>query len=144
MFFLAFAIKIPIVPFHTWQADTYRESPTQGTMLLSGIMLKMGTYSLIRWLLPILPLGVAKWGPLAITLCAGWNCVCFDHCHQTKKSEKPSGLFFRRARGFDFRRNLRTQHTGPPGQCGTDGGPWDQCRWFILLCRYHLQPDQYQ
>lgn len=69
MFFLAFAIKIPIVPFHTWQADTYRESPAQGTMLLSGIMLKMGTYSLIRWLLPVLPLGVAQWGPLAITLC---------------------------------------------------------------------------
>ncbi len=68
-FFLAFAVKIPIVPFHTWQADTYREAPTQGTMLLSGIMLKMGTYSLIRWLLPILPVGVAKWGPLAITLC---------------------------------------------------------------------------
>ena len=69
MFFLAFAIKIPIVPFHTWQADTYRVAPTQGTMLLSGIMLKMGTYSLIRWLLPVLPMGVAKWGPLAITLC---------------------------------------------------------------------------
>lgn len=69
MFFLAFAIKIPIVPFHTWQADTYRDAPTQGTMLLSGIMLKMGTYSLIRWLLPVLPMGVALWGPLAITLC---------------------------------------------------------------------------
>ncbi len=69
MFFLAFAIKIPIVPFHTWQADTYKEAPTQGTMLLSGIMLKMGTYSLIRWLLPIVPAGVAEWGPLAITLC---------------------------------------------------------------------------
>lgn len=68
MFFLAFAIKIPIVPFHTWQADTYKEAPTQGTMLLSGIMLKMGTYSLIRWLLPVLPSGVAEWGPLAITL----------------------------------------------------------------------------
>ena len=69
MFFLAFAIKIPIVPFHTWQADTYREAPTQGTMLLSGIMLKMGIYSLLRWLLPVVPLGVAQWGPLAITLC---------------------------------------------------------------------------
>lgn len=68
-FFLAFAIKIPVVPFHTWQADTYKEAPTQGTMLLSGIMLKMGTYSLIRWLLPILPFGVAEWTPLAITLC---------------------------------------------------------------------------
>ncbi|MFN7313347.1 MAG: NuoM family protein [Bacteroidota bacterium] len=69
MFFLAYAIKIPIVPFHTWQADTYSEAPTQGTMLLSGIMLKMGTYSLIRWLLPVLPAGIAEWGPLAITLC---------------------------------------------------------------------------
>lgn len=68
-FFLAFAIKIPIVPFHTWQADTYREAPTQGTMLLSGIMLKMGIYSLLRWLLPVLPSGVAQWGPLAIALC---------------------------------------------------------------------------
>ena len=68
-FFLAFAIKIPIFPLHTWQPDTYTNAPTQGTMLLSGIMLKMGTYSLIRWLLPILPMGVAKWGPLAITLC---------------------------------------------------------------------------
>jgi len=68
LFFLAYAIKIPIVPFHTWQADTYKESPTQGTMLLSGIMLKMGTYSLIRWLLPVLPSGVMEWGPLAITL----------------------------------------------------------------------------
>jgi len=69
MFFLAFAIKIPIVPFHTWQADTYKEAPTQGTMLLAGIMLKMGTYSLLRWLVPIVPHGVAEWGPLAITLC---------------------------------------------------------------------------
>lgn len=69
LFFLAFAIKIPVVPFHTWQADTYKEAPTQGTMLLSGIMLKMGTYSLIRWLLPILPSGVHEWGPLAIALC---------------------------------------------------------------------------
>jgi NADH-quinone oxidoreductase subunit M len=68
-FFLAFAVKIPIVPFHTWQADTYKEAPTQGTMLLSGIMLKMGTYSLLRWMLPVIPAGVHEWGPLAITLC---------------------------------------------------------------------------
>lgn len=70
LFFAAFAIKIPIVPFHTWQPDTYKEAPTQGTMLLSGIMLKMGLYSLIRWLLPIIPSGVMEWNSLAIALCA--------------------------------------------------------------------------
>lgn len=58
-FFLAYAIKIPIIPFHTWQAKLYQKSPTAGTMLLSGIMLKMGLYSIIRWQLPIAPI-VAK------------------------------------------------------------------------------------
>ena len=56
--FLAFAIKMPVFPFHTWQPDTYNTAPTQGTMLLSGIMLKMGIFGVIRWLLPLVPLGV--------------------------------------------------------------------------------------
>jgi len=67
-FFLAFAIKMPIFPFHTWQPDTYTDSPTPGTMLLSGIMLKMGIYGIIRWLLPVVPQGVADWGTTAMVL----------------------------------------------------------------------------
>lgn len=67
-FFMAFAIKMPIFPFHTWQPDTYTNAPTTGTMMLSGIMLKMGTYGLIRWLLPVVPLGVQEWGNTAIIL----------------------------------------------------------------------------
>jgi NADH-quinone oxidoreductase subunit M len=55
-FFAAYAIKIPIIPFHTWQAAVYQKAPTVGTMLLSGIMLKMGLYSVIRWQLPIAPI----------------------------------------------------------------------------------------
>ncbi len=66
--FIAFAIKIPIFPFHTWQPDTYTVAPTQGTMLLSGIMLKMGIYGLIRWLLPMVPAGVHEWSSFAIGL----------------------------------------------------------------------------
>lgn len=68
-FFLAFAIKIPILPFHTWQPDTYTNAPTAGTMLLAGIMLKMGVFGLIRWLIPVAPLGVAAYGSLALILC---------------------------------------------------------------------------
>lgn len=67
-FFLAFAIKMPVFPFHTWQPDTYTEAPTQGTMMLSGIMLKMGVYGVIRWLLPIAPLGFNEWSTLATVL----------------------------------------------------------------------------
>ncbi|MGZ3821199.1 MAG: complex I subunit 4 family protein [Mucilaginibacter sp.] len=67
-FFLAFAIKMPLFPFHTWQPDTYTEAPSAGTMLLSGIMLKMGIYGVIRWLIPIAPLGVKQWGEMALIL----------------------------------------------------------------------------
>lgn len=68
LIFIAFAIKMPIFPFHTWQPDTYVNAPTQGTMLLSGIMLKMGTFGAIKWLLPIVPLGLEKWGNTAMIL----------------------------------------------------------------------------
>ena len=66
--FLAFAIKMPVFPFHTWQPDTYTEAPTPGTMLLSGIMLKMGIYGVIRWLLPVVPAGVAQWADVVLVL----------------------------------------------------------------------------
>lgn len=68
LIFIAFAIKMPVFPWHTWQPDTYVVAPTQGTMLLSGIMLKMGTFGVIKWLLPIVPLGLERWGGTAITL----------------------------------------------------------------------------
>jgi NADH-quinone oxidoreductase subunit M len=66
--FIAFAVKMPVFPFHTWQPDTYTTAPTQGTMLLSGIMLKMGTFGVIRWVLPMVPLGVDAWAHTAIVL----------------------------------------------------------------------------
>lgn len=66
--FLAFAIKMPVFPFHTWQPDTYTVAPVEGTMLLSGIMLKMGFYGVIRWLIPMVPQGVMEWGFTAILL----------------------------------------------------------------------------
>lgn len=67
-FFLAYAIKIPIIPFHTWQAKVYQKAPTVGTMLLSGIMLKMGLYSVIRWQLPIAPDAAKTYMPVLLGL----------------------------------------------------------------------------
>lgn len=67
-FFIAFAIKMPVFPFHTWQPNTYTEAPAVGTMLLAGIMLKMGIYGVIRWLLPIVPGGLQQWGDTVIIL----------------------------------------------------------------------------
>ncbi|MCC6462124.1 MAG: NADH-quinone oxidoreductase subunit M [Saprospiraceae bacterium] len=67
-FFLAFAVKMPVFPFHTWQPDTYVTAPTGGTMLLAGIMLKMGVYGVIRWMVPLAPEAMHVWTPVFVTL----------------------------------------------------------------------------
>lgn len=66
--FVAFAIKMPIFPLHTWQPDAYTESPTAATMLLSGLLSKMGVYGLIRILLPFTPIGTETFATVGITL----------------------------------------------------------------------------
>ena len=68
LFFIAFAIKMPIFPFHTWQPDAYEQSPTAVTMVLSGIMVKMGIFAVIRWLVPIFPDAVHSNAMLIVVL----------------------------------------------------------------------------
>src|SRR5688500_1733545 len=67
-FFIAFAVKMPIFPFHTWQPDTYEQAPTATTMVLSGVMVKMGVLGLIRWLLPVFPVASYSWGDVASSM----------------------------------------------------------------------------
>lgn len=69
-FFLAYAIKIPIFPFHMWQANVYSKAPAIGTMILAGIMSKMGAYSVIRWQLPITPYAAQELRTVILILCA--------------------------------------------------------------------------
>lgn len=68
LFFIAFAVKMPIFPFHTWQPEIYEQSPTAVTMVLSGVMVKMGVFGVIRWLLPMFPAAVAKFDNVVIGL----------------------------------------------------------------------------
>ncbi len=62
--FLGFAIKVPMWPFHTWLPDAHTEAPTVGSVLLAGILLKMGTYGFIRIALPILPDAAVEYAPI--------------------------------------------------------------------------------
>ena len=59
---------MPIFPFHTWQPDTYEQAPTATTMVLSGVMVKMGVFGLIRWLLPVVPVASYQWGDVITTM----------------------------------------------------------------------------
>ena len=68
LFFVAFAIKMPIFPLHTWQPDAYEQSPTAVTMVLSAVMVKMGLYGVIRWLLPLFPAAASSHANMVIDL----------------------------------------------------------------------------
>ncbi len=67
-FFLAFAIKVPLFPLHTWLPDAHVEAPTAGSIMLASVMLKMGTYGLIRYCLPLFPTAARTCAPWIIPL----------------------------------------------------------------------------
>ena len=66
LLFFGFAVKMPIVPFHTWLPDAHTEAPTAGSVLLAGVMLKMGSYGIIRICLEVLPKGAIEWQPIMV------------------------------------------------------------------------------
>ena len=67
-FFVGFAIKVPMFPFHTWLPDAHVEAPTAGSVILAGVLLKMGTYGFVRFSLPILPDATVEFVPFMIAL----------------------------------------------------------------------------
>jgi NADH-quinone oxidoreductase subunit M len=67
-FFVAFAIKIPLFPFHTWLPDAHVEAPTAGSVMLAGVLLKMGTYGMIRFCLPLFPDASRRFAPAIAVL----------------------------------------------------------------------------
>ncbi|MGC1414871.1 MAG: NADH-quinone oxidoreductase subunit M [Candidatus Acidiferrum sp.] len=71
-FFVAFAIKVPLFPFHTWLPDAHVEAPTAGSVMLAGVLLKMGTYGMIRFCLPLFPVASKKFAtPIAVLAIIG-------------------------------------------------------------------------
>ncbi len=69
-FFVAFAIKMPLFPLHTWQPEAYEQSPAPVTMVLSSVMVKMGLFGLLRWILPLFPLAVKQFNTALLILIA--------------------------------------------------------------------------
>jgi NADH-quinone oxidoreductase subunit M len=70
-FLLAFAIKLPMVPFHSWLPDAHSEAPTAGSVILAGVLLKMGGYGFLRFCLPMLPDACARFAPVVLWFSVG-------------------------------------------------------------------------
>ena len=67
-FLIAFAIKVPIWPLHSWLPDAHVQAPTAGSVILAGVLLKMGTYGIVRFNLPMFPEASVAWAPIVATL----------------------------------------------------------------------------
>ena len=75
---------MPVFPFHTWQPDVYEQSNYPTVMVLSGLMVKMGVFGLIRWMLPIFPAAVAKYDNIRNGFMHHWDSVCKLYCVVSK------------------------------------------------------------
>ena len=67
-FFVAFAVKLPMFPFHTWLPDAHTEAPTAGSVILAGLLLKTGAYGMLRFVVPLFPHAAHAFAPVAMTL----------------------------------------------------------------------------
>ncbi len=123
-FFIAFAIKVPLFPLHTWLPDAHVEAPTAGSVMLASVMLKMGTYGLLRFCVPLFP-GAAR-------TCAGWIVILAiigirlwrASGDGAAEHEEAGGVFIGEPLGIRRARDLqlhaaRIRRRGVP-----DAGPW--------------------
>ena len=80
-FFIAFAVKVPMFPFHTWLPDAHVEAPTAASVILAAVMLKMGGYGLLRFNLPLFPEATRFWQP--------WIVASLGHRHSLRRLRRP-------------------------------------------------------
>jgi NADH-quinone oxidoreductase subunit M len=86
--FIGFAIKIPAFPFHTWLPDAHVEAPTAISVILAGVLLKMGTYGILRICYPILPLATQDYAFYALALLGTWNILYGALCAMAQEDMK--------------------------------------------------------
>jgi hypothetical protein len=108
-FFIAFAIKVPIFPFHTWLPDAHVEAPTAGSVILAGVLLKMGTYGMLRFCLPLFPEASREFAPVICVLAIIG--IIYGALVAMVQPEA-RGLFFRRPFGILRAGNFRVPAGG--------------------------------
>ena len=122
-FFLAFAIKFPLFPLHTWLPDAHTDAPTAGSVILAGLLLKTGSYGLIRFGYPLFPQAAQMLTPLFYTLAIFRDHLCFAGGLCPGGHEAPDRLFQHRPHGVRGHRHRRLATGGPVRLDHPDGQP---------------------
>ncbi|MDQ7082000.1 MAG: NADH-quinone oxidoreductase subunit M [Aquificota bacterium] len=117
LFFIAFAVKTPLVPFHTWLPDAHGEAPTAGSVVLAAILLKMGTYALLRFNVGLFPEATKTLMPLLVAvgiitiIYASWMTIVQNNVKRFVAYSSVSHM------GFVVTRHVPPQHGGVEGLC---------------------------
>ena len=138
-FLAAFAVKVPMFPVHTWLPNAHTEAPTAGSVILAGILLKMGAYGFLRVSIPILPDAVELFLPAmlavsAVAIVYGAYVTLVQNGRQT-----PDRLFERESHGLRHAWYLHAQSERSRGGDPSDGQPWDHLRGSLPMRRHDLR-----
>ena len=137
-FLVAFAIKVPIFPFHSWLPDAHVQAPTAGSVILAGVLLKMGTYGIVRFNLNLFPEATVAWAPTIAFLgvvgiiYGAWVSYAAEQCQEAGR------LFIRQPPWLCRRGHLRPECAGFARRNAANGQPRHQHRRSLLDCRYAL------
>ncbi len=127
-FALAFAIKVPMFPLHTWLPDAHVEAPTAGSVILAGVLLKMGAYGFLRFNLPLVPAGGCPTGTLDGRAGCDRHYLWRSGGFRPEGCQETGGLFIRQPHGICHAGHLRLHPAGAFRQRAADGQPWHQHR----------------
>ena len=115
-FFASFAVKMPMWPVHTWLPDAHVQAPTAGSVILAGVLLKMGGYGFIRFSLPMFPEASAQLVWLVFGLSHGRRRLHLAGRAGAARHEEADRLFVGRAHGLRHHRPVRLQPAGDRGR----------------------------
>ena len=142
-FTLAFIIKVPLFPFHTWLPDAHVQAPTPGSVILAGVMLKMGGYGLIRLAFPLFPEAALYFAPLLATLVGHRDRLRRARRDGAAGHEEAGGVLVGQPHGLRRPRHRRDQRAGPAGRVVPDAGARRQHRRAVLPRRHAVGSPAY-
>ena len=108
-FFVAFAVKLPVVPVHTWLPDAHTEAPTAGSVILAGLLLKTGAYGMLRFVVPLFPDAAHRFAPVAMILAVIGILYGAIAGLRPNGLQAPGGLYQRQPPGLRAAGNLRLE-----------------------------------